>query len=227
MKRSEINAILSEAAGFFASMNFPLPPFAHYSIGDWKKHKKDAAEVFDLGLGWDITDFGAGDFRKTGLLLFTIRNGKHGSRTYPKTYAEKIMIVGEGQITPMHFHWNKMEDIINRGGGRLVIQLYGSTKAEGLSKKDITVSIDGHATTVAAGGTVTLAPGQSITLTQGLYHRFFGEAGKGTVMVGEVSMVNDDDADNRFFEPMGRFPAIEEDALPTHLLCTDYKKFII
>ncbi len=226
MKRSEINALLTEAVGFFASMKFPLPVFAYYSIDDWKRHKKVAREIVDLGLGWDITDFGTGDFRKTGLLLFTLRNGKLGSRKYPKAYAEKIMIVGEGQVTPMHFHWNKMEDIINRGGGNLVIQLYGSTKNEGLSGKDITVSIDGHATTVAAGGTVTLTPGQSITLTQGLYHRFYGQQRMGTVLVGEVSMVNDDAADNRFFEPMGRFPAIEEDVLPAHLLCTDYKKFI-
>jgi D-lyxose ketol-isomerase len=180
-------------------------------------------EIFDLGLGWDITDFGTGNFKKTGLLLFTIRNGKLNSKRYPKAYAEKIMIVEEEQVTPMHFHWNKMEDIINRGGGNLLIQLYGSTKNEGLSQRDITVSIDGHEKVIKAGGTVQLTPGQSITLPQGLYHRFYGERKKGTVMVGEVSMVNDDNMDNRFLDAVGRFPAIEEDEPPKHLLCTDYR----
>lgn len=226
MKRSEINSILQEAVGFFTSMKFQMPDFAYYTIADWKKHKKSAQEIFDLGLGWDITDFGTGDFRKTGLLLFTIRNGKLKSTRYPKTYAEKIMIVEEEQVTPMHFHWNKMEDIINRGGGNLVIQLYGSTKNEEFSKKEIVVSIDGQRKIIKPGGSVKLTPGQSITLPQGLYHRFYGEKKKGKVMVGEVSMVNDDNADNRFYETMGRFPAIEEDVLPHYLLCNDYRKFI-
>ena len=44
-----------------------------------------------------------------------------------------------------------------------------------------------------------------------LWHRFYGEAGKGPVFVGEVSQVNDDLADNYFFEAVGRFAAIEED----------------
>ena len=45
-------------------------------------------------------------------------------------YAEKIMIVEENQETPLHFHWSKMEDIINRGGGNLVLELYNSTANE-------------------------------------------------------------------------------------------------
>ncbi len=226
MKRSEINSIIDDAVRFFKTMKFAMPDFASYSIADWQQHKNTTQEIIDLGLGWDITDFGTGDFRTTGLLLFTLRNGKLKSKRYPKAYAEKIMIVQEEQVTPMHFHWNKMEDIINRGGGNLIIELYGSTVREGLSKKNITVSIDGTVTTIEAGGTVSLAPGQSITLPQELYHRFYGEKKKGTVMVGEVSMVNDDNTDNRFFETIGRFPAIEEDVIPTHLLCTDYQKFI-
>ena len=226
MNRSEINALLGEAVGFFASMKFVMPGFAYYSIADWRKHTNNVREIFDLGLGWDITDFGAGDFAKTGLLLFTIRNGKLKSKKYRKTYAEKIMIVEEEQITPMHFHWNKMEDIINRGGGNLLLQLYGSTNSGGLSTKDLTVSIDGYRRAIQAGGTAKLTPGQSITLPPGLYHRFYGEPNKGKVMVGEVSTVNDDNADNRFFETIGRFPTIEEDEPPTYLLCNDYKKFV-
>ena len=37
------------------------------------------------------------------------------------------MLVEVGQITPFHFHWLKMEDIINRGGGKWLIQLYRAT----------------------------------------------------------------------------------------------------
>ena len=33
---------------------------------------------------------------------------------------------------------------------------------------------------------------------------------------------NDDNTDNRFYEPLGRFPEIEEDEPPYRLLCTEY-----
>lgn len=56
-------------------------------------------------LGWDLTDFGFGDFNKCGLILFTIRNGNFMKDKKP--YAEKIMIVEELQETPMHFHWSR------------------------------------------------------------------------------------------------------------------------
>jgi D-lyxose ketol-isomerase len=74
------------------------------------------------------------------------------------------------------------------------------------------------------GETVRLRPGESITLTQGLYHQFSGEPGFGKVLVGEVSAVNDDHTDNRFFDPVGRFPEIVEDEAPLHLLVGDYSK---
>jgi D-lyxose ketol-isomerase len=44
-------------------------------------------------------------------------------------------------------------------------------------------------------------------------------------MVGEVSAVNDDDTDNRFYEPLPRFSTIEEDEPPYYLLCTDYPDY--
>ncbi len=70
---------------------------------------------------------------------------------------------------------------------------------------------------------VRLTPGESITLYQGLYHKFYGEPGKGKVLVGEVSAVNDDHTDNRFHPEVGRFPEIEEDEAPAYLLTKDYK----
>ena len=173
--------------------------------------------------GWDVTDYGGGEFDKLGLLLITIRNGNQKNpKKYPKPYAEKLMIVKEEQITPMHFHWSKMEDIINRGGGNLMIKLYNSTKEEELDTTDVEVSIDGVKHVFPAGHVVKLTPGQSITLTQGLYHRFWGEKGCGAVLVAEVSMCNDDNTDNRFYDKVGRFPKIEEDEKPIRLLCNEY-----
>lgn len=225
MKRSHINALIADAIRFFEQMHFALPPFATFSLADWQTVKEEAREIFDLGLGWDITDFGSGQFEKCGLLLFTIRNGKYGSEKYTKPYAEKIMIVNEGQVTPLHFHWNKMEDIINRGGGDLVFELHQATKHEEPDQRTVQVPIDGLLRTVTAGEPLALKPGQSLTLPPYLYHRFYGRGGR--VLVGEVSMVNDDSADNRFHDPVGRFPEIEEDVLPEYLLCTDYKRFVL
>ena len=50
----------------------------------------------------------------------------------------------------------------------------------------------------------------------------WAEKGYGPCLIGEVSMVNDDTNDNRFYEPQGRFPTIEEDEPPLYLLCHEY-----
>lgn len=223
MKRSEINQIMKNAMAFMTEEHFILPPWAYWSVTEWKKNKVDAQEIIENMLGWDITDFGSGEFYKRGLFLFTIRNGKFNVDKKP--YAEKIMIVEEDQETPMHYHWAKMEDIINRGGGNLVIELYNVTQDNKLDSTPVHFKTDSVKRAVAAGGKVILTPGESICLEQGMYHRFYGEAGKGKVLVGEVSMVNDDSSDNCFYESVGRFPVIEEDEQPLHLLVSDYKKF--
>lgn len=220
MKRSEINSLISDAISFFEQMNLHLPPWAYWPEARWNQRKEHCTEIFENQLGWDLTDFGSGNFSATGLLLFTLRNGNPSSKV--KTYAEKIMVVEENQLTPMHFHWSKMEDIINRGGGNLVIQLYASTQGEELSNEGFEVSMDGIKRSCAPGEIVVLHPGESITLTPGLYHSFQGEPGKGKVLVGEVSAVNDDHSDNRFLEAMGRFPEIEEDEAIYRLLVSDY-----
>ena len=222
MKRSEINALLREAVAFTKEQGFHLPPFAFWSPAEWRTKGPEADEIRDCMLGWDVTDFGLGEFRKTGLVLFTIRNGHPTDERYFKPYAEKILICEEKQVTPMHFHWSKAEDIINRGGGDLVVQLYNATPDEGLADTDVTVSIDGVCRTIKAGDCVTLTPGESICLPSRLYHKFWAEKGK--ALLGEVSMVNDDNTDNRFHEPMGRFPDIEEDEGPLYLLCSEYPR---
>jgi D-lyxose ketol-isomerase len=223
MKRSAINAFICEAKELFRQAGFNLPPFAFWSPDDWAKKGSEADEIRDNALGWDITDFGSGHFEASGLLLFTLRNGNYRNPTsYPKRYAEKLMIVKEGQVTPMHFHWKKREDIINRAGGNLVLELYKSTNNEELSEESFYISIDGVRKNCLSGERIILTPGESICLEPYVYHTFYGEQGKGTIIVGEVSDVNDDAKDNRFLKPAGRFPTIEEDEEPVHLLCTEY-----
>ncbi len=223
MLRSEINTYIREAIELFDNGQFKLPPFAFWSPKRWRTLGDEVREIRENGLGWDVTDYGLGNFLETGLLLFTIRNGNFADKkTYPKGYAEKIMVVREGQVTPHHFHWNKREDIINRGGGELVMELYYRDDNNGLSDKPFEVSIDGIRKEVNPGDKVILTPGESICLEPYVYHTFYGKAGCGTVMVGEVSDVNDDKSDNCFLGKIGRFPEIIEDVLPLHYLCTEY-----
>ena len=224
MKRSQINQWIEEAIEFFREMKFNLPRFAFFSIDDWKERLADAGEVFELGLGWDLTDFGEGDFENLGLTLFTLRNGKLNSKKYPKPYAEKIMMVRPGQVTPYHYHWNKMEDIINRGGGDLIFHLYYADKNDKFANIPVQVVCDGIKRTIAPGEKLILKPGESLTLPQKLYHKFYAE--NGSALVGEVSMVNDDATDNRFYRDLPRFSRIEEDVPPKYLLCNDYEKFL-
>lgn len=222
MKRSEINHLIDESIAFAKSHSFLLPPFAFWSPAEWQTKGAEADEIRDCMLGWDLTDFGSGDFRKTGLILFTIRNGHLTNPQYPKPYCEKMLISDERQVTPMHFHWSKGEDIINRGGGDLAVQLYHSTPEEDLDDDDVTMSVDGVVRTVKAGGLVVLSPGESIFLPQGLYHQFWGEKDK--VLIGEVSSINDDTTDNRFHQKVGRFPEIEEDEPARYLLFSEYPR---
>ena len=221
MKRSEINRIMRDAADFAREKGFLLPPFAFWSPEDWADKGEEYNELRENQLGWDITDFGSGDYTKVGLLMFTIRNGNF-QRPDDKPYAEKLLIVEEGQVTPYHFHYKKMEDIINRGGGNLIVKLYNSTPDEKFADTPVTVRMDGRRYQVPAGSEITVHPGESITLTSGMYHTFWGESGKGKILVGEVSKVNDDRVDNRFYEPVGRFPEIEVDEPPLYLLGMDY-----
>jgi len=223
MKRSEINREIELAIGFFKSLQFRLPLWAYWAPGDWQSNKLDYSEIVDHKLGWDLTDLGQGNYRETGLLLFTIRNGKYG--VDGKSYCEKIMIADENQVTPRHYHFNKMEDIINRGGGVLVVELFHPEQE--LSKKSvpIEVKIDGLIHRFQEGEKICLAPGQSICLPPYLYHRFYGQEGKGRVLIGEVSAVNDDQNDNHFFDESGRFPEIEEDEAIRYLLISDYLRY--
>jgi D-lyxose ketol-isomerase len=222
MKRSEINRYIQDAIVFIREMRFALPPFAFWTPLDWDSKGAEYDEIRNNQLGWDLTDFGHDKFEKIGLLLFTIRNGNLRLPSCKKTYAEKLMVVMPGQITPYHYHKSKMEDIINRGGGdALNVQVYASLDERRRDEKSpVPVAVDGRSFTVPPGTIIRLSPGESITLFQGVFHQFWSDEAR--LLLGEVSMVNDDHADNFFLEQEGRFSPVTEDEEPLHLLVCDY-----
>lgn len=224
MKRSEINKALKELENACKKYSCYLPPFCHFTPEEWQNKGHEYDEVRDCLLGWDITDYGLGDFEKAGFSLITLRNGNLKMKDkYPKPYAEKLLYLKEGQYAWNHFHWYKQEDIINRGGGNVLLRVYNSLPNEEMDyDSDVTIYSDGRKYTVPAGAQIRLTPGESLTVTRGMYHDFQVEKGTGAVLLGEVSQCNDDECDNRMLPPVGRFPAIEEDEPPYRLLCFEY-----
>ena len=221
MKRSEINKIIAENKALCKQGHFYLPEWAEWTPADWAKKGKECAEIKNNCMGWDITDFGSGNFAKIGLSLITLRNGN--PELDRKPYCEKIMIVRDQQVTPCHFHWNKMEDIIFReGNGEFCMKLWNADPKteERIEGGTVKLKLDGVITEFEAGKTYKIKKGQSVCNTPYIYHTFWVEGEP--CLIGEVSMVNDDAADNRFWEPIGRFPQIEEDVPAEALLCTEY-----
>ena len=153
MKRSEINRALREMEEFCRRERCYLPPFCSFTPEEWREKGHEYDEVRDCALGWDITDYGLGDFERVGFSLITIRNGcRERSGEYPKVYAEKLLYLREGQYSPNHFHWVKTEDIINRGGGNVLIRVSNALPDEEIDREsDVTVRCDGRRFTVPAG----------------------------------------------------------------------------
>ena len=226
MKRSRINTIMAEADAMIRDYGFVLPPFASWTPDQFRA-RSDARAIIDGRMGWDITDYGQGKFDALGLFLFTLRNGRLADlqRGGGMCYAEKLLISRRDQLSPMHTHVIKAEDIINRGGATLVVELYGSDDHGAFAAdRGGHVFCDGIARSYAPGEKLRLAPGESVTLMPGDWHAFWGDGGD--VLIGEVSTVNDDVTDNIFVDPIGRFAEIEEDEAPTHLLVSDYEKWL-
>jgi len=224
MKRSEVNQIIKDMENLIGEHRFALPAFCSWTPEEWKNKGHEFDEIRDNMLGWDITDFGRNQFREYGFALITLRNGNCRMPEYRKPYAEKLLMLYEGQNAAMHYHWSKMEDIINRGGNDVYITVYNGAQDRTMLNTDVTVVTDGWKRVVPAGTKIRLSPGDSITITPYMYHDFHVEPTGGPVLLGEVSMCNDDENDNCFYEPTGRFPTIEEDEAPYRLLCTEYPK---
>ncbi len=225
MKRSEINAAIVRAVKTLRRENITLPAFGYFTPSEWSERKADCENAIAVGLGWDVTDFGTGDFTNSGCTLFTVRNGNKEGMGTP--YAEKYLIFCDApaQEIPLHFHFEKTEDIINRAGGIMCIQVYNSTPDGELdTESDVVFYTDGIRNVAAPGTVVEITTGNSITLTPGLYHRIFAKEGSGMLVAGEVSSINDDTKDNRFYAPTARFCGIEEDEVIRYLLANEYDK---
>ena len=218
---------MAAADDMIRSFGFFLPPFAYWSPEEFKAKATSARHVINARCGWDITDYGAGQFDQMGLFLFTLRNGLLGDLESGRgmCYAEKLLISRQDQLSPMHTHVLKAEDIINRGGATLIVELYGSDDLGAFAEdRGGTVFCDGIKRSFKPGEKISLSPGESITLRPGDWHAFWGEGGD--VLIGEVSTVNNDETDNIFRDPIGRFAEIEEDTEPNHLLVSDYRNWL-
>ena len=203
-------------------MNIHLPPFAFWPAEEWAKKGNEVDQIRHTMLGWDVIDFGRGDFHTIGRTLFTLRNGSYRYKEYQKVYSEKLILLEEEQVAPIHYHAKKMEDIINRCGGNILIRLYQATTEGEKSGKSFEVVVDGCRKEISAGAIICLRPGESVCLPPRTIHQFWSEKGSGLTVSGEVSSVCDDLSDNCFLEEVSRFPTIEEDEPSLFLLCNEY-----
>ena len=222
MKRSEVNQAISWARHLLAQNNIRLPVTAYWGTEEWKKNRDRIETIRRTETGWDITDFGSGDFEHTGAVLYTVRNGVQGHPEIGVPYCEKYIVMKEGQRLPCHYHVSKTEDIINRAGGVLAVFLWNTNEQGKILDSDVTVYQDGLKTVIGAGEELAVYPGSSVTLVPHMAHVFGPRKGHGPVICGEVSKVNDDHTDNFFLETIARFSAIEEDEPALLPLCTEY-----
>ena len=226
MKRSEINKIIKEAIELLDKNNFKLPRFAYWTMDEWRENRDKIDVIREVSLGWDITDFGSGDFDKIGAVLFTIRNGKLGFEGVGSPYAEKILIFREGQRLPIHYHATKTEDIINRAEGVMEMRFYNELSGGGVDyESDVEYYSDGIKCVAKAGEPVDITTGNSVRLDPFVNHTFGAKIGYGPLICGEVSKINDDHTDNYFAEPTSRFADIIEDEAALYPLCNEYDKF--
>lgn len=227
MKRSEINGALEWAKELLKASNVRLPMYAYWKPDVWQANAARLHTVRKVMLGWDITDFGMGDFSKVGAVLYTVRNGSLDDKTAGVPYCEKYILMKDGQRLPKHYHVMKTEDIINRTGGALQVFLWGIDPATG-SVLDTPVEVyqDGIPYSYQPGEEILVEPGNSISLPPFVAHIFGPKPGSGDLVVGEVSAINDDMTDNYFLENTSRFAEIEEDEAPLHPLCNEYGKLL-
>ena len=98
MKRSEINAAISEAKDMIDRYSWVLPKWGYWSKEEYNNNPNLKNYLKNHQMGWDVTDFGKGEFEKKGITLFCIRNGIQGNND-DKPYAEKLLLeVDSNQI---------------------------------------------------------------------------------------------------------------------------------
>ena len=183
MKRSQINRAVKDAAACFKAVHWALPPEPR----------------------WDVTDCGLGQFDEVGLVLVNLAEEPE--------YCEKLMYSKFHQVTPMHTHKKKKEDIICRSG-RLAIELWKGHPERTAKDEGFFICRNGKNVGVKSGVPLILEAGERVTIVPGVYHAFWPESPE--AVIGEVSTANDDAHDNFFVDPrIGRFPGIVEDVPAT------------
>lgn len=230
LERSTINHTVAMAREVLRMLHVPMPPIASWSLEKWEQAGAEMQEVRDCMIGWDVTDFGSERFHEIGRCLFTLRNGRSNDPRYPKCYAEKILIEPEGQRSPMHYHRSKREDIINRGGGNVIVVLHSIGRGGMPGTSALHVQLDARREKIPSGQPIRLKPGESLSIPPGTFHQFWAEEGTGMQMNGsrysvssEVSSVCDDWNDNVFIDSWAvRFPKIVEDEPRQCYLCHEY-----
>ena len=179
VKRSRINRACRDALAAFQAAGWTLPPRPR----------------------WDVTDLGLGRFDEIGLVLVTLADEPE--------YCEKLMFCLEHQVTPLHTHRRKKEDIICRSGS-LMIEVWAGHPDACRRGEPVALRRNGEPFTAPSGEPFALAAGERVTLVPGVFHAFWGH--RGPCIVGEVSTANNDATDNVFADPaVGRFPVIDED----------------
>lgn len=227
MKRSQVNQKIVWAKELLEKNNIKLPPFGYWKMKDWTSGDKEIATIKKVMLGWDITDYGKDKFDELGAVLFTLRNGSLTDSSIGTPYAEKLILLKDGQRLPIHYHASKTEDIINRAGGVLAIKLYNSLENGEVDHESmVIVDMDGVKHSVAPGEEIDILPGNSITLRPFMYHLFWAKAGCGDLVCGEVSSINDDNTDNYNAEDVSRFSTVVEDEPILHPLCNEYHRVL-
>jgi len=224
MRRSQLDTIIDETRSIMARHGQILPPYALWTPAEWRARALETRLMRERGLGWNVATFKADAFAESGIVVFTTRMGDHRDLAAGrgKLYGEKIFVCRDGQRVPYHYHRVKTEDVVNRGGGSFVIDLLQVDEGGQPTDLPFELDRDGIRVTVPARASLSLAPGEGLTLDPLIAHAFRAEGGD--VVCGEVSLANDDAADNYFLEPLPD-QAITEDAPARHCIVADYSSF--
>lgn len=211
MLRSFIDDVIEDALETCARHGYALPPFALWSPQEAVRHPHALEAMAAGGLGWNVVEFASGAFMRQGLVVFTSRMGPAADLPSGggRLYAEKILVAQDGQVTPHHYHVVKTEDIVNRGGARFVVELFGVDQQGQPTGQPLLVRKDVDLVEVPPHGRVILEPGESIVLEPFVAHAFWAEGG--AVLAGEVSLVNDDASDNYFLPALPPMDAVVDD----------------
>lgn len=221
MKRSFIDSRIDAMLALCDRHGFALPPFARWDAAAYRADPQAAARILAGGLGWNVAEFKPGAFATDGIVVFTTRMGDWralGSGR-GRLYGEKAIMAMDGQRTPHHYHVVKTEDVLNRGGARFVVEMF-KVDATGRRLADsFDVLKDASMVRVAPGGRIALEPGESLVLEPYVAHAFWAEGGD--VLAGEVSLANDDAADNYFLPALAPAEPVEEDAARRYVTLAD------